>query len=87
MEDGQEEATVEGLLCELAHEIHTLVGVRMHRLNVCQWEVKLWMTSAGPASGAWRVVVDNVTGQTCTVNVSLYRVSTYFISYSFLADT
>ncbi|CAM8936060.1 unnamed protein product [Rhodiola kirilowii] len=69
LEDGQEEATVEALLGELAHELHTLVGVRMHRLNVCQWEVKLWMTSAGPASGAWRIVVDNVTGQTCTVNV------------------
>uniref|UniRef100_A0A7N1A1T5 Acetyl-CoA carboxylase n=1 Tax=Kalanchoe fedtschenkoi TaxID=63787 RepID=A0A7N1A1T5_KALFE len=69
LEDGREEATVEALLGDLAHEIHSLVGVRMHRLNVCQWEVKLWMTSAGPASGAWRVVVDNVTGQTCTVNV------------------
>lgn len=57
---------------ELAHEIHVSVGVRMHRLGVCEWEVKLWMASSGQANGAWRVVVTNVTGHTCTVHVSVY---------------
>lgn len=66
---GQEEAAVEAILEELAREIHAYVGVRMHRLGVCEWEVKLWMTSAGQANGAWRVVVANVTGHTCTVHI------------------
>ncbi|KAF6175732.1 hypothetical protein GIB67_022734 [Kingdonia uniflora] len=67
--DGQEEATVGMLLKELAHEIHEYVGVRMHRLGVCQWEVKILMPSVGLASGVWRVLVTNVTGHTCTVHV------------------
>ncbi|KAF8377274.1 hypothetical protein HHK36_030649 [Tetracentron sinense] len=66
---GHEEATVGMILEELAHEIHVSVGVRMHRLGVCEWEVKLLMASAGLASGAWRVVVANVTGHTCTVHI------------------
>ncbi|OVA14638.1 Carboxyl transferase [Macleaya cordata] len=67
--DGEEEATVGMILQALAHEIHETVGVRMHRLGVCEWEVKLWMPSVGLASGAWRVVVTNVTGHTCTVHI------------------
>ena len=67
---GQEESAVERILEELAREIHASIGVRMHRLNVCEWEVKLWMTSSGQANGAWRVVVINVTGHTCAVHVS-----------------
>lgn len=47
----------------------------MHKLGVCQWEVKLWIASFGRANGAWRVVVTNVTGQTCTVHVSFYPVN------------
>ncbi|XP_010269187.1 PREDICTED: acetyl-CoA carboxylase 1-like [Nelumbo nucifera] len=69
MNGGQEEAMVGMILEELAHEIHQSAGVRMHRLGVCEWEVKLWMASAGFASGAWRVVVTNVTGHTCTVHI------------------
>uniref|UniRef100_A0A2P2K1R6 Homomeric Acetyl-CoA Carboxylase Hom-ACCase n=1 Tax=Rhizophora mucronata TaxID=61149 RepID=A0A2P2K1R6_RHIMU len=65
----QEEAAVEVILEELAREIHASVGVRMHRLGVCEWEVRLWMASSGQANGAWRVVVTNVTGHTCTVHV------------------
>ena len=68
--DGCEEAIVEKILQELAHEINTSIGVRMHRLGVCQWEVKLWISSEGEANGAWRVVVANVTGHTCIVHVS-----------------
>lgn len=67
--EGQEEATIGMMLEELAHEIHEFVGVRMHRLGVCEWEVKLWMPSVGLASGVWRVVVTNVTGHTCAVHV------------------
>lgn len=67
---GHEEAIVCSILEELALKVHELVGVRMHRLSVCEWEVKLWLDSAGIASGAWRVVVTNVTGHTCTVHVS-----------------
>ncbi|KAK9757286.1 hypothetical protein RND81_01G153500 [Saponaria officinalis] len=68
-DDQQEEATVHMILEELAREIHSLAGVRMHRLNVCEWEVKLWVSSSGQANGSWRVVVTNVTGHTCTVQV------------------
>lgn len=62
----------------MAREIHASVGVKMHRLNVCEWEVKLWLSSSGKANGAWRVVITNVTGHTCAVNVSLYAVSCMF---------
>ncbi|KAL5075283.1 hypothetical protein RYX36_014267 [Vicia faba] len=53
---GQEETTVETILEELAQEIHSSVGVRMHRLGVFVWEVKLWITACGQANGAWRVI-------------------------------
>lgn len=72
LDAGQEEAGVERILEELAHEIHVSVGVRMYRLGVCEWEVKLCIASAGQAYGSWRVVVANVTGHTCTVHVSLF---------------
>ncbi|XP_062099435.1 acetyl-CoA carboxylase 1-like isoform X1 [Humulus lupulus] len=64
-----EESAVETILEELARNIHASVGVRMHRLGVWEWEVKLWISSSGQANGAWRVVVTNVTGHTCTVHV------------------
>jgi acetyl-CoA carboxylase/biotin carboxylase 1 len=64
-----EETTVEMILEEAAREIHRSVGVRMHRLGVCEWEVRLWLVSSGLACGAWRVVVANVTGRTCTVHI------------------
>lgn len=66
---GKEEAAVERVLEDLAREIHALVGVKMHRLGVHEWEVKLCMASSGQAHGAWRVVVTNVTGHTCIVHV------------------
>ncbi|KAF2291514.1 hypothetical protein GH714_025021 [Hevea brasiliensis] len=66
---GQEEAEVERILEELAREIYASVGVKMHRLNVCEWEVKLWMSLSGQANGAWRVVITNVTGHTCAVHI------------------
>ncbi|XP_043810179.1 LOW QUALITY PROTEIN: acetyl-CoA carboxylase 1 [Manihot esculenta] len=66
---GKEEAAVERVLEEMAREIHASVGVKMHRLNVCEWEVKLWLSSSGKANGAWRVVITNVTGHTCAVNI------------------
>ncbi|GAB2292893.1 acetyl-coenzyme-A carboxylase [Dionaea muscipula] len=69
IDNGHEEASVEKILGELAHAIHGSVGVRMHRLNVCEWEVKLWVASNGQANGAWRVMVTNVTGHTCIVHV------------------
>lgn len=69
----QEETAVEALLEELAREIQATVGVRMHKLGVCEWEVKLWMASSGEANGAWRVVVTNVTGHTCAVHVSVLK--------------
>lgn len=72
MDAGQEEAAVESILKELAHDIHSSIGVRMHRLGVAEWEVKLCMVSSGQANGAWRVIVTNVTGNICTVHVSIY---------------
>jgi len=65
-----EETTVETILEEATQEIHRSVGVRMHALGVCEWEVRLWLVSSGLANGAWRVVVANVTGRTCTVHVN-----------------
>lgn len=44
-------------LSEVAQQIHEQVGGWMHRLAVCEWEVKLVLTSVGPASGARRIVV------------------------------
>ncbi|ONK64464.1 uncharacterized protein A4U43_C07F26320 [Asparagus officinalis] len=66
---GQEEAIVCSILEELAFRVHKVVGVRMHRLAVCEWEVKLWLDLVGIASGAWRIVVTNVTGHTCTAHI------------------
>ncbi|CAL9059059.1 acetyl-CoA carboxylase 1 [Musa acuminata AAA Group] len=63
----QDETTICLILREMALKIHELVGVRMHRLAVCEWEVKLWLNSDGLA--AWRIVVTNVTGHTCTVHI------------------
>lgn len=77
IEAGKEEITVEAVLEELAREIHSSVGVRMHRLGVVVWEVKLWMAACGQANGAWRVIVNNVTGHTCTVHVSLYLLGNF----------
>ncbi|KAG8091440.1 hypothetical protein GUJ93_ZPchr0012g20998 [Zizania palustris] len=68
-EVGEDEATACALLKNMVLNIHEHVGVRMHRLSVCQWEVKLWLDCNGESSGAWRVVVTNVTGHTCTVDI------------------
>lgn len=68
-----DETSIHMILNEMAVKIHELVGVRMHRLAVCEWEVKLRLNSVGPTSCAWRIVVANVTGHTCTVHVSHYR--------------
>lgn len=79
---GHEEAAVEKILDGLAHEVNASVGVRMHRLGVCEWEVKLWISSDGEANGAWRVVVTNVTGHTCIVHVSqIYAVMKVYSFY------
>ncbi|XP_078444869.1 acetyl-CoA carboxylase 1-like [Wolffia australiana] len=66
---GKEEKMVRMMLEGVAAKIHEAVGVRMHRLAVCEWEVKLWLDTAGIARGAWRIVVSNVSGHTFTVNV------------------
>ena len=71
IDDQHKEANVEMILTELACEVHDLAGVGMHRLNVYEWEVKLWISSSGQANGSWRFVVMNGTGHTCTVHVSL----------------
>nr|XP_043614929.1 acetyl-CoA carboxylase 1-like isoform X2 [Erigeron canadensis] len=71
VDSGKEEGVVETLLVKLVRELHSMVGVKMHRLGVFEWEVKLCMVSSGEANGVWRVVVTNVTGHTC--NVHVYR--------------
>ena len=76
-DNGEDEAAVETILAELAREIQSFVGVRMHKLGVCEWEAKMWLDSSGQANGAWRVVVTNVTGHTCTVHVRV-QVTTFF---------
>ncbi|KAA0045996.1 acetyl-CoA carboxylase 1-like [Cucumis melo var. makuwa] len=60
----EKEAAVETILGELAREIQSFVGVRMHKLGVCEWEVKLWLDSSGQENGAWSdwrtVLLDNL---------------------------
>ncbi|GAU24570.1 hypothetical protein TSUD_149110 [Trifolium subterraneum] len=84
IEAGQEETTIEAILEELAQEIHSSVGVRMHRLGVFVWEVKLWITACGQANGAWRVIVNNVTGHTSTVHIyrEMEDATTHKVVYS-----
>ncbi|KAE9603887.1 putative ligase [Lupinus albus] len=80
----QEEITVKTILEGLAHEVHSSVGVRMHRLGVVVWEIKLWMAACGQANGAWRVIVNNVTGHTCTVHIyrEMEDTNTHQVVYS-----
>ncbi|CAL0305547.1 unnamed protein product [Lupinus luteus] len=80
----QEEITVKAILEGLAREVHTSVGVRMHRLGVVVWEIKLWMAACGQANGAWRVIVNNVTGHTCTVHIyrEMEDINTHKVVYS-----
>uniref|UniRef100_A0A0E0B9J6 Uncharacterized protein n=1 Tax=Oryza glumipatula TaxID=40148 RepID=A0A0E0B9J6_9ORYZ len=86
---GQDELTASTILKNMVLNIHKHVGVRMHRLYVCQWEVKLWLHCNGQASGAWRVVVTNVTNHTCTIDI--YREkedpNTHKIVYHTVAST
>ncbi|XP_072972493.1 acetyl-CoA carboxylase 1-like isoform X1 [Typha angustifolia] len=65
----QDETTVCMILKEMALKIHELVGARMYRLAVCEWEVKLWLDCDGLARGAWRIAVTNATGHSCIVHV------------------
>lgn len=69
---GGEEAVVGKILYELALEVNAPVGPKMHRLCVCEWEVKFRISSEGDADGAWRVVVQIVTAHTCIVHVSRF---------------
>ncbi|KAJ7569509.1 hypothetical protein O6H91_01G081500 [Diphasiastrum complanatum] len=62
------EAVIE-LLEELAHKIYDRLGGRMHRLAVAFWEIRICLKGAGLAVGAWRIIVENPTGHTCTVQV------------------
>ncbi|CAI8592115.1 unnamed protein product [Vicia faba] len=56
----------------------------MHRLGVFVWEVKLWITACGQANGAWRVIVNNVTGHTSTVHIyrEMEDATTHKVVYS-----
>ncbi|KAI3807627.1 hypothetical protein L1987_23559 [Smallanthus sonchifolius] len=53
VDSGTEEGEVEALLVKLAREIHSMVGIKMHRFGVFE------MAFSGQANGAWRVVVMN----------------------------
>ena len=57
------------LLEDLAHKIHNRLGLRMHRLAVASWEIRLKVDLLGKIDGSWRVVVTNPTGHTCIVQV------------------
>uniref|UniRef100_A0A0D6R0K3 Uncharacterized protein n=1 Tax=Araucaria cunninghamii TaxID=56994 RepID=A0A0D6R0K3_ARACU len=66
---GNEEVAIVKVLQDLAYMIHDMLGVRMHRLAVGEWEIRLRLNSLGAAKGAWRIVVTNPTGHTCTVHI------------------
>lgn len=53
----------------LAHEVYFKLGARMHRLAIAGWEIRVRLKELQAANGAWRVVVSNPTGHTCTVQV------------------
>eukprot|EP01018_Ginkgo_biloba_P038670 Gb_33780 [translate_table: standard] len=66
---GKEDAAVAELLEDLAYKVHDMLGARMHRLAVGEWEIRLRMDSLGAANGAWRILVTNPTGHTCTIHI------------------
>lgn len=57
------------VLENLAHEVYSKLGARMHRLAIAGWEIRVRLKELQAANGAWRVVVSNPTGHTCTVQV------------------
>jgi acetyl-CoA carboxylase/biotin carboxylase 1 len=57
------------VLENLAHEVYSKLGACMHRLTVAGWEIRVRLKELRTANGAWRVVVSNPTGHTCTVQV------------------
>jgi acetyl-CoA carboxylase/biotin carboxylase 1 len=57
------------VLENLAHEVYSKLGARMHRLTVAGWEIRVRLKELQTANGAWRVVVSNPTGHTCIVQV------------------
>lgn len=61
------------ILERFAHEVYGKLGARMHRLAVAVWEIRVRLKEVGVANGAWRVVVSNPTGHTCTVQVTYAR--------------
>lgn len=57
------------VLEDLAHRVHSRLGLRMHRLAVASWELRVKVDFLGQISGSWRVVVTNPTSHTCVVQV------------------
>ncbi|KAL2653562.1 hypothetical protein R1flu_021690 [Riccia fluitans] len=68
-DDETEQVDVVEKLQGIVQSIYKKLGARMHRLAVGQWEVRFRLTLAGCAIGAWRIVAQNPTGNTCTVQV------------------
>jgi len=62
----------------LAHEVYSKLGTRMHRLAIAGWELRVRLKELQAANGAWRVVVSNPTGHTCTVQVRDLYLSSFF---------
>nr|BBG67099.1 acetyl-CoA carboxylase [Gnetum ula] len=62
-------AVVAEVLRHLAYQVHDMLGARMHRLTVGEWEIRLRLDLMGAANGAWRIVVANPTGHTCIVHI------------------
>eukprot|EP00250_Pteridium_aquilinum_P007836 c17476_g1_i1 orf=321-7031(+) len=63
------ENNVVQILEDLAHRVHGRLGLRMHRLAVASWELRVKVDLLGQICGAWRVVVTNPTSHTCIVQV------------------
>lgn len=68
------ENTVVQILEDLALRVHGRLGLRMHRLAVASWELRVKVDFLGQVGGSWRVVVTNPTSHTCIVQVYLERV-------------
>eukprot|EP00252_Welwitschia_mirabilis_P026842 TRINITY_DN895_c0_g2_i1.p1 TRINITY_DN895_c0_g2~~TRINITY_DN895_c0_g2_i1.p1 ORF type:complete len:1412 (+),score=328.98 TRINITY_DN895_c0_g2_i1:616-4236(+) len=68
-ENCDNEDVIADFLQNVAYQVHDILGVQMHRLAVGEWEIRLKLDLMGAASGAWRIVVSNPTGYTCTAHI------------------
>ncbi|KAH7276946.1 hypothetical protein KP509_39G027900 [Ceratopteris richardii] len=63
------EDTVVHILEDLALRVHGRLGLRMHRLAVASWEIRVKVDLLGQITGSWRLMVTNPTSHTCIIKI------------------